>query len=218
MKLAFYSDQIIPENRRVDAVLVSILPSKARLGFVPSGGDPTRKWFEDRRAYYAESGLQLSHFHDPAIDDQGSLAALLSCDAIHLSGGNTREFLSRLSRADMIRPLRQYARQGGVLIGTSAGAILLTPNISVDALFLGDDPDQAAQSEALSLAEFEFFPHLGNDQSYLPRLLKYSRSCSRAILACPDGCGVILQEDALQLIGDGLVIKGGDATSWLAPQ
>jgi dipeptidase E len=217
MKLVFYSDQIIPENRRIDTALVAMLPSKARIGFVPSGGDPTRKWFLDRRAYYAEVGLDLAHSHDPATDDQESLAALLCCDAVHLSGGNTKTFLNRLVRADMIRLLREYARRGGVLIGTSAGAILLTPTISVDALFSGNDPERV-NDEALSLSEFEFFPHLGNDPSYLPRLLKYSRACSRAILACPDGCGVILQEKALRLIGDGLVIKDGSATAWQCSQ
>lgn len=214
MQLAFYSDQIIPDNRKVDGALRSMLPAGAKLGFVPSGDDANKKWFEDRRRYYAEAGLRLVHSHDPSSLDQRTLAELLSCDAIHLSGGNTVEFLHRLVQAQLVEPLRKYAREGGTLIGASAGAIMMTPTIALDALFSDKDPVPADTREALSLVDFEFFPHFGNEQSYLPRLLKYSRSCARPILACPDGCGVIVRGSELQLIGDGLTVRDGVAESW----
>jgi dipeptidase E len=101
MKLAFYSDQIIPENRRVDAVLVSMLPSKARVGFVPSEGDPKRKSRIDAPTMPGW-GFSSAHSHDPATGDRGSLAESLSCDAIHLCGGNTemrKEFEFRQGRS-----------------------------------------------------------------------------------------------------------------------
>jgi dipeptidase E len=214
MQLVFYSDQIIPENRKVDAALRAMLPANATLGFVPSGDDTDRKWFEARRRYYADSGLRLVHAHDPISRDRRTLAALLSCDAIHLSGGNTAEFLRRLVQAQLVEPLRNYARDGGTLIGASAGAILMTPTIALDALFSDQDPVPADNCDALSLVDFEFFPHLGNEQSYLPRLLAYSRVCERQILACPDGCGVVLCDGELQLIGDGLAVRDGVAVSW----
>lgn len=214
MQLAFYSDQIIPENRKVDVALRSMLPVNAKLGFVPSGDDANKKWFEGRRSYYAEAGLRLVHSHDPSSLDRRTLAELLSCDAIHLSGGNTVEFLHRLVQAQLIEPLRKYVRDGGTLIGSSAGAILMTPTIALDALFSNKDPIPADTREALSLVDFEFFPHFANEPSYLPRLLKYSLGCSRSILACPDGCGVVLRGSELQLIGDGLTVRDGAAVSW----
>jgi dipeptidase E len=149
VKLAVYSDQIVPQNRNIDALVVAMLSKQARIGLVPSGGDPEGKWFEDRRGYYAGVGLQLTHSHDPIGADENSLSALLACDAIHLSGGNTREFLARLESGGMIEPLRDYVRRGGLLIGVSAGAILLTPNIKVDALFSREDLSLGATGSAL---------------------------------------------------------------------
>jgi dipeptidase E len=113
VKLAFYSDQIVPQNRNIDELVVAMLSEQARIGFVPSGGDPEGKWFEDRRGYYARGGLRLTHSHDPIGADENSLSALLTCDAIHLSGGNTRKFLASLESGGMVEPLRDYARRGG---------------------------------------------------------------------------------------------------------
>jgi dipeptidase E len=214
MNLVLYSDQIIPENRRIDEVLLSMLPPQPRIGYVPSAVEPRQEWFESRRAYYAKIGLPLQHFHDPVLSSEDSLAALLSCDAIHLSGGDTRHFHSRLIQANLMRPLREYASRGGIIIGTSAGAILTTPTIALDAIFSDSDPTLAGPSEGLSLVEFEFFPHLHADPSYLPRLLEYSRASERPILACPDGSGVAVYGSRLHLIGDGLRIRRGNAEDW----
>jgi dipeptidase E len=214
MNLVLYSDQIIPENRRVDEVLLSMLPSQPRIGYVPSAVEPRREWFENRRAYYAQMGLPLQIFHDPILDDEGSLTALLSCDAIHLSGGDTRHFHDRLTQANLMLPLREYASRGRVIIGTSAGAMLMTPTIALDAIFSESDPRLIGPSEGLSLVQFEFFPHLYADPCYLPRLLAYSRTHERSILACPDGSGVVVNNGSLQMIGNGLRINRGEARDW----
>jgi dipeptidase E len=214
VKLAFYSDQIVPQNRDMDALIAALLPHQARIGFVPSGGDPEGKWFEDRRGYYARVGLRLAHSHDPIDADWNGLSELLACDAIHLSGGNTREFLARLESGGMIGPLRDYARRGGLLIGVSAGAILLTPTINVDALFADEDPSRDVTGSALGLVDFEFFPHLHNNPAHLQKLVEYSRRHPRRILGCPDGAGALVEDHGVTMVGDGVVIEAGQTRSW----
>ncbi len=209
MKLVFYSDQIIPENRKVDDCLLSLLPLGARIGYVPSGSDPNRSFFEDRQAYYAHLGLSLSVYCDPREHSGESLESLLDCDAIHLSGGDTRHFLEGLIRADMLDLLRQWAQSGRVMIGTSAGAILMTPTIAVDAILRNAEPAHAAAPDALNLAPFEFFPHLDKSPAYLPALVSYSRANRRPILACPDGDGIIVDDDEVLFIGKVVRVEDG---------
>ncbi len=213
MKLALYSDQIVPENRRIDDVLLRLLPPGSTIGFVPSAGDPDRRWAASRREYYGSSGLNLVCSYDPAEHDLEGLDRLLACDAIHLSGGDTRVFQQRLNDSGVISVLRDYAADGGVLIGTSAGAILLGEDIAVDALFHSEAP-RPGGPKGLGLVDFDFFPHLRSKPEFLPALAAYSRTTSRPVLGCPDGAGVIVNGEQIELVGDGLMIFDGVVSDW----
>lgn len=108
LKAAFYSDQVIAENAKVDSRLTDIIKEQGnRVGYVPSGPDPNSRFFHAKKAYYNQYGLELAILYDLDIEDGGAkLNALLSCDAIHLSGGDTTAFLERLRRSGMLTILR----------------------------------------------------------------------------------------------------------------
>lgn len=210
-RLAMYSDQVIPENHKVDARLLELMSAgECRIGYVPSGPEPDRRFFRERRAYYARLDLDLCFFFDPhGSPARSQLAALLDCDAIHLSGGHTRSFLQLLKSKALIAPIAEWARRGGVLIGTSAGAILMTPTVALDALFTGEDPATVPEGDALELVPFEFFPHLNKSPDYLQQLLSYSAKTRRRLAACRDGDGVIVRGDVVESVGDVVWIQSG---------
>ena len=213
INLALYSDQIIPENSAIDIQLLALMKAEAagtRIGYVPSGPEPEQCFFNERMRYYARYGLHLSSFYD--LDEPHSAeetSELFACDAIHLSGGHTGGFLDRLKRSAMLDPLRDWALKGGILIGTSAGAILMTPTIATDALFSGGQPEDVRDGAALNLVPFEFFPHLDTKASYLPDLIRYSRHTPRPIVACNDGQGVVVSKGRVEFIGSPLWIVDG---------
>jgi dipeptidase E len=208
-----YSDQIIPANARIDALLLEMIERRGnRIGYVPSGPDPDGRFFAGRQAYYARYGLRLPIAYDLDRDhSQAELEDLLACAAIHLSGGNTAAFLGRMKCSGMLAILRRWAEAGGPLIGTSAGAILMTPTIAVDALFTDGDPAEAKKATALDLVPFEFFPHLQARPSHLPDLLRYSTRTPRPIIACADGDGVVVSNGIATCVGDPLRLFDGTA-------
>lgn len=211
VSLVMYSDQVIPENAKVDARLLDLMARRGRhIGYVPSGPDPNRRFYHERQAYYAKLDLDMSFFFDTTETlDGAGLAALLNCDAIHLSGGNTRAFLKRLKDNGLLAPLAEWSRNGGLLIGTSAGAILMTPTVALDAMFTGEDPGAVRDGEALELVPFEFFPHLDKSADYLPRLLAYSAETSSRIAACKDGDGIVINGGVVESIGQIVWILNG---------
>jgi dipeptidase E len=208
-----YSDQVIPANAKVDLRLVGLMEGRGRrIGYVPSGPEPDLRFYKERRAYYARRGLDLDLFHDlDRPHGDAALTALFACDAIHLSGGDTAAFLSRLQRSGMLEKLRAWARAGGLLIGASAGAILMTPTIAVDALYGDGHPNTIEENDALALLPFEFFPHLQAKPRYLADLKEYSRRTPRPIIACPDGDGIVVADSIVDCIGDLLWIARGTA-------
>lgn len=215
VNLVLYSDQTAGEGAEIDACLLGLLRERrggARIGYVASGPDPEHTFFQAGRAYYARLGLDLCLYHDLDLTrDAMDIARLFACDAIHLSGGHTGDFLMRLKRSALLAPLRDWARGGGVLIGVSAGAILMAPTIATDALFLGERPEDV-EGEALDLMPLEFFPHLDDDAAYLPALLRYSRHTRRPILACNDGDGAVVHEGRVACFGKAIWIVDGAVT------
>ncbi len=213
LNLILYSDQIFPGCSAIDRRLADILKVRGignRLAYVASGPEPDHTFFVNAQAYYRRFGLDLALFFD--LDEPHSaedIAALFACDAIHLSGGHTGSFLDRLRRSGMIGPLRDWALSGGILIGVSAGAILMTPTIATDALFIGRRPEDVTDGDALDLVPFEFFPHLGDDATYLPELLRYSTHTAHPIVACNDSDGIVVTGRRIECVGNPLWICGG---------
>lgn len=213
LNLAFYCDQATPDDDAIDRGLLDMLAARGggrRIAYLPSGPEPDRRFFLERVDHYARLGLDLAIFHD--VDEPQSpaaLDALFACDAIHLTGGQTAPFLQRLKRSGMLGPLRDWARAGGILVGTSAGAIILTPTIAVDALFTGGRPEDMVDADALGLVPFEFFPHFDEASAQGDALLRYSRASDRPIIACRDGEGLIVTGGAVKCFGKPVWISGG---------
>ena len=56
-----YSDQIIPANAKVDVRLRQMMKHRGnRIGYIPSGPDPSLRFFSKRRSYYAQHNLELA--------------------------------------------------------------------------------------------------------------------------------------------------------------
>lgn len=203
-KLILYSDQIPSIAGEIDKELVTLLGKpNPTIGYIPSSADPQRKYYKERQAYYSRLGMELEVYFE--LDEEyhpDLLESLLSCDAIHLSGGNTYYFLYWLRKRKMLLPLRQYVEQGGVLIGVSAGSILMTPDISTSALCRDEVIAGETDFSGLSLVDFAFVPHFGDIPINLDDLKKYSRDNQVVVYACRDSGGIVVTEDNVNCIGD----------------
>ena len=209
-KLVLYSDQILPATEKVDRELVVLMghPSPT-IGYIGSSPDPERKYYEERRAYYARLEMTLSTYIDETYEPD-QLEALFTCDAIHLTGGNTYHFLRWLRQRHMLARLRQYATRGGVLIGVSAGAILMTPEIGTAALCGDTPPEVDVDLTALGLVDFAFVPHFEGTPSELVALQAYSRSREGVVYACRDGDGIVVEGDQVRSIGNVTMMAKGE--------
>ena len=101
----------------------------------------------------------------------------------------------------MLLPLRQYVKQGGVLIGVSAGSILMTPDISICPLYVAEPIEVETDFSALNLVDFAFAPHFGERSPDLKTLREYSREHRTVVYACQDSGGIIVTEDNVKCVG-----------------
>lgn len=213
-KLVLYSAQLIPETQEIDRHLLVLLgKERPRIAYIPSASDPTRKYYQVQQAYYARYGIDLAPYFELdktyRLDD---LSALLTADAIHLSGGQTFYFLHWLRVRNLMEVLRQYAADGGILIGVSAGAILMTPDIRTTLLCGETRPSEKIEPRGLGLVDFAFVPHLGR-YATLVDIETYSQQNNIMVYGCPDNAGIIVENNHVECIGDVIAFKNGLATN-----
>jgi len=207
-KLVLYSDQIPPLSDEIDAELKKLFDNTSpRIGFIPTSSDPERRYFQECKAFYYRLGMDLTVCFE--LDKEWRpelLESLLDCDAIHLSGGNTYYFLHWLRRRNMMDTLIRYVDRSGVLIGVSAGSILMTPDISTSALCGDEVMEGESNFSGLGLVDFSFVPHFGDIPADVDDLKKYSRDKQMRVYAASDSGGIIVIENEITCIGDVIVI------------
>lgn len=205
--LVMLSDLAIGRKRLIDDELLKLLKSKnlnPAIGYIPSCSDPNRIYFKSTVEYYKAMGINSVSYFDLDMEyDESKLSEVFNFDALHLSGGNTFYFLSTIRKRNFINMIRSYVMNNGILIGVSAGSILMTNSIELAGF--GDYADQnfvgITDLSSLGLVNFEFLPHWDGSTDGIELLRKYSKMKDTIIYACRDNDGIIVNNDKVKLIG-----------------
>lgn len=202
-QLVLYSDQVIAANQQVDQYLLQLLGNcAARIGYISSSSDPKRQYFTVKQRYYQQYGLEVLYAELDVAYKRDLLDLLFTCDAIHLSGGNTYYFLYWLQQRSLMERLQYYANHQGVLIGTSAGAIIMTPEIT-SARLCGDVPYAPLTTyQGLNLVDFAFVPHVQDTPNDYARMQAYADHQHRILYGCHDGDGIVVAGETVTLVGN----------------
>jgi dipeptidase E len=205
-KLVLYSNQGSPPSGSLDARLLQLLPSRCTVGYIPASPDRDRRFFSGFARHYERLGIALRFF---GLEDEfqpGEVAELLQLDAIHLSGGNTFRFLHWLRARGLFSELQAYVARGGVLIGVSAGAILMTRDIR-SAAICGDAPySPLRHSAGLALVDFAVLPHFDGSDAQRAALGGLGKDLGAVAYGVPDGSGIVVDGAHVELIGDVTVV------------
>lgn len=131
---------------------------------------PTASIHEEVDFYVGEARSTLENFGliVDVVDVSNSKAEDIKArleenDYIYISGGNTFFLLAELIRSNTKDELVRQINRGKTYIGESAGAIILSPDIS----YIHDMDDSGVASgldsyQALNVVEFYPLPHYGN--------------------------------------------------------
>jgi dipeptidase E len=118
-------------------------------------------------------------------------------------------FLNLLQKRNMLHVLRKYASNGGVLVGVSAGSIIMGKSIIAANLY---DENNLGLSdlESLGLVDFDFYPHWNRDSGNLKAIRDHSQRTHRVAYLCNDADGIVVNGDELRIIGNPKRIVNGE--------
>ncbi len=143
-------------NKLKVAILTTASPQKEQNRFA-------QKAKEDFR----EMGFQIIDFIDVEFDNPERLK---NKDVIYINGGNPFELLFHIKQSGTDRILKQLVSKDVVIVGVSAGAILLGPNIKVVHFFTPQiDKLNTKDFSALELTDKLVFPHCNREDLFRDR-------------------------------------------------
>lgn len=214
MKLVFYGGGHEWENDHLDLCSIELTgKNNPSVTYIPAGSYDSEIEFNGIIKQYNRFGItRFLHFPIDVYFDQTMRNEAFKSDIIHLGGGNTFHFLTYLKSTGILKQLKDFVKSGGVLTGLSAGGIVMTPNIqtaSFPSFDCDENYDNIKNFKAMNFVDFEFFPHYKNSPRYDKELLAYSKKIKIPLYACPDGSGIVVENDSIKFLGKCYMFFGG---------
>lgn len=137
--------------------------------YMPCGGLPSNEGHErlqqqwQHHAY--QHGAEFLLIDNAAMDSASERAKLQRANILFITGGNTCILLQNLRRSGLDQAILDLAqKEQYVIAGFSAGALLLTPSIELEAVaFDGNTEMGLTDFQALHLVDYEVLPHYTAD-------------------------------------------------------
>lgn len=186
-------DSLLLDERFIrEVVLISPTPNVAYVP-VAMGSRPYNeclRWFEE---VFGDK-FSIEMWTDLGKVD---ILALNNIDAIYIGGGNTVKLLSEIRTNGFDILLKQFVKNGGVVYGGSAGAIIL-----------GKDVRTAPETKHGNLQDFSGLDLLGGlsvlchyEHNNGKEVLELIRNINCPVIAISERSGVICEDGKLTVIG-----------------
>ena len=167
MKKIILFSQATEKNR--EQILDLIFPQEIKnkiLAYVPSDGANCPQKYIDEWIDYAKDYKAEFNLINNSTDSPEEKEKLDKANILVITGGNTFTLLRNLKKSGLDKSIKDFVlKKEFVLAGFSAGAIVLTPTISICGL-PGYDENLVELKDltGFNLVGFEVFPHYSDDK------------------------------------------------------
>lgn len=189
-KLILHSDQSVSQTGYRDSELLRSLSGKKnpKILYLPSTLNSRIKVFEEKKSYYSKLGFANVNLFEPEEHSlKESALAFDDSDVIHLSGGEVIPFTNRLRMTGCDELLKSFLNRGGVVLGVSAGAMILSKTFKTASLYR-----ERGEFFGLGIIDFEIIPHANEHFPRQDLIGKFAKEKSIQIYAMNDGDIVVV--------------------------
>lgn len=136
-------------------------------------------------------GFSRVEYVDVEHEDAGLLRDF---DAVFINGGNPFYLLHHLDESGARQVLCELAEKQVAIVGSSAGAMVLGPDLSVAAWFTPEMNTLGMTNlSALNLVPVTLYPHYGRRVDDEANICVYEGSCNRTVVRLPDSQALLIQ-------------------------
>lgn len=158
--------------------------------------------------WYDKLGFKESERFSIAYDfDESRLESIFEADMIHIGGGNTFLLLYLLKIRGLIPLLQDYVAEGGLLVGNSAGAIVMSNDIMI-ANIADDDCVGSSDISGLGMVDFEIKPHFEGYISDMKYFDIYSKAKGSTVYGLKEDDAIVIKNGKFIPIGSPMEFNG----------
>ncbi len=191
---------VVDVNQQIIDVTKEQINGDSKVVYVRGKPSSSSTFFTNVCNFYRQLGIDNVQYYDLDRDcDQYIIAAIKDCDIIHFGGGNTYTFNHRIKEGNYFQVFYELLTSDRLVIGESAGAIVLTRDIGITAI-LGEE-NKSLDTSGLGLLDFQLLPHYNSLSPGQVALIDDYQSISNGpIIVVNDGGGVLVDAVNVTLI------------------
>lgn len=165
--------------------------------------DSSRPYYKSTIEDYSQFGRNIKVDYFDLSDDfsDEALSKLLDYGAVYLSGGNTYAFMDSAKKRNIYPILKKHLENEGLLIGASAGSIMMTPSIDLAGIGGDKNTPNLKDTTGFNFVNFEFHPHF-KDNEVPDYLSEHMKGKNHDLYTCKDGSGIFFSNGEVRLLGE----------------
>jgi dipeptidase E len=167
--------------------------------------DDADTWYPaDQQAFAAQPNLEVSEYTITSKNEAELRQELAKADIIYITGGNVFYLMQQIQKSGFHKIVREHVQSGKILIGHSAGAIALGPDIAP--AYRSDKADKVEKldnTKGMGLVDFVTLPHWGSEQLrdvYFNERLKQAYNPAYKIIPISDSQYIDIVDDCYKIV------------------
>ena|SRR5256885_9786234 len=136
-------------------------PHELKLAFIPTARDPYKEtpWIDVDRQKVSELGFTIIDVDLKDKTENEIRKLLADVDIIFVAGGNTFYLLEKVKKSGFDKVVKELIQKGIIYIGSSAGSVIMGPDIESVKVFDDMHVAKLDSFEGLNLVDFVVLPH-----------------------------------------------------------
>lgn len=191
------------ETKEIDEEIVKMSsnpnPTFLFIGLASSFSD---SYYDTMKKIYSKLGCTCKYLKKKNILNNPDIVKekILSADIIYICGGDTIKLISDIKNYKIDILLKEAADNNTILVGNSAGAILLSKGGYSDASILRGESKNYEYLEGLNLININFCPHYKSNLEKDKAMFKYLDTNNIQIFSLENCTALKIEDNSYQII------------------
>ena len=129
--------------------------------FIGLASDHADSYYKKIKENYQALGCKTTYLKKTNLENNPSISRdkIKQADIIYIGGGDTIKLLEKVKKYDLEKDLKEAAKRNCIMVGISAGAILLSKKGYSDSYILRGESDKYQFIDGLGILDIKISPH-----------------------------------------------------------
>ncbi len=186
-------------DKRVVELTDKANPNFLFIGLASSFSD---SYYDTMKRIYKDLGCTCAYLKKKNILNNRDIVEkkISDADIIYFCGGDTIKLVNDLKEYDLVSLLKKAYDNGTILVGMSAGAIMLSKEGYSDSLKLRDEADKYTFVEGLDFIDIAICPHYSNVVGKKEELKEDLKGTDKKVYSLDNGTALISIDNNISFI------------------